>query len=204
MPKGSRSPREWNPDVILLDVMMPVMDGPATLSRLRANPMTADIPVIFMTARAQARELDRFRSIGAVGVIAKPFDPMTLAASVRRQLQPVADPLRELRASFLQRVKRDIDVLSVNRAALQDGIELPHTLDRIRHIAHGLSGAGGIYGFPELSDAAAAVEDATLAEIEGTGSDAILSGALDQLIRSARTGDHRQHERRRMPLRVST
>lgn len=185
---------EWNPDVILLDVMMPVMDGPATLLRLRANPRTVDIPVIFMTARAQARELDRFRSIGAVGVIAKPFDPMTLAASVRDYLQPVADPLKELRVSFMQRVGRDIAVLSEDRVALQDGIELPHTLDRIRRIAHGLSGAGGIYGFPEISDAAAAVEDATLAEIAGTGSDTILSGALDQLIRSARTGATRQHE----------
>jgi two-component system OmpR family response regulator len=184
---------EWCPDVILLDMMMPVIDGPATLMRLRANPVTADIPVIFMTARTQARELDHLRSVGAVGVIAKPFDPMTLAALVRRQLQPAEDPLKELRASFLQRVKRDIDALSLDRAALQNRIELPDTLDRIRHIAHGLSGAGGIYGFPEISDAAAAVEDATLAEIEGTGSDAMLSGALDELIRSASAGAHWQH-----------
>ena len=70
------------PDLILLDVMMPVMDGPKTLAHLRENPQTADIPVVFMTARAQTRELDRFKSLGA-GVICKPFDPMTLAASVR-------------------------------------------------------------------------------------------------------------------------
>src|SRR5664280_24249 len=79
---------EWQPDLILLDVMMPVMDGPATLVQLRENARTASIPVIFMTARAQTRELDRFRILGAVGVVAKPFDPMTLAASVRSYVQP--------------------------------------------------------------------------------------------------------------------
>jgi CheY-like chemotaxis protein len=68
--------------------MMPVMDGPATLKHLRENPQTAGIPVFFMTARAQTREIDHFKSLGAASVIVKPFDPMTLAASVRRQMQP--------------------------------------------------------------------------------------------------------------------
>ena len=79
---------DWSPDLILLDVMMPVMDGPATLARLRDNAQTTGIPVVFMTARAQTRELDHFRSLGAVGVIPKPFDPMTLAASVRSYMRP--------------------------------------------------------------------------------------------------------------------
>ncbi len=77
---------EWHPDVILLDVMMPVMDGPATLAHLRENPRTADIPVVFMTARVQTQDLARFKSLGAAGVITKPFDPMTLAASVRSRM----------------------------------------------------------------------------------------------------------------------
>lgn len=71
-----------SPDVILLDVMMPRMDGPATLEALRANKATALIPVIFCTAKAQRHEVEHFRSLGAVGVIAKPFDPMTLAQQV--------------------------------------------------------------------------------------------------------------------------
>lgn len=70
------------PDVILLDVMMPRMDGPATLEALRANEATALIPVIFCTAKAQRHEVEHLRSLGAVGVIAKPFDPMTLAQQV--------------------------------------------------------------------------------------------------------------------------
>lgn len=73
----------WQPDLILLDVMMPVMDGPATLGHLREDPRTAALPVVFMTARAQTREVDHFKSLGAAGVISKPFDPMGLAPAVR-------------------------------------------------------------------------------------------------------------------------
>lgn len=73
----------WRPDIILLDVMMPELDGPATLAALRVDPATAAIPVAFITARAQAREIDGFLALGAAGVIAKPFDPLTLAAEVR-------------------------------------------------------------------------------------------------------------------------
>ena len=79
---------EWRPDVILLDVMMPVMDGPSTLRHLREAPRTADIPVVFMTARAQTSEIEHFKSLGTAGVITKPFDPMKLAASVRNYVQP--------------------------------------------------------------------------------------------------------------------
>jgi CheY-like chemotaxis protein len=74
---------DWRPDLILLDVMMPIMDGPATLAELRADRRTAMIPVVFMTARAQTHEQQRFKSLGAAGVIAKPFDPMQLPAIVR-------------------------------------------------------------------------------------------------------------------------
>jgi CheY-like chemotaxis protein len=173
---------EWQPDLILLDVMMPVMDGPATLARLRGNPRTADIPVIFMTARAQAREVDRFRSLGALGIIPKPFDPMTLAASVRSYVRPAHDPLDDLRAQFLQRVEKDAAALSEDRRVLKDGNRLPGTLDRIKRIAHGLSGAGGIYGFAEISDAAAALEDAVIAELADPGHGEETDLALDGLI----------------------
>ncbi|MFO7892186.1 MAG: response regulator [Longimicrobiales bacterium] len=74
----------FQPDLILLDVMMPDMDGPDTLEALRELPETAETPVIFLTAKVQSREVQRFREIGAIGVIAKPFDPMDLAEEVRR------------------------------------------------------------------------------------------------------------------------
>jgi CheY-like chemotaxis protein len=73
----------YQPDVVLLDVMMPGMDGPAVLAELKKRPEYVDTPVVFITARAQAHELSRFLSLGAVGVITKPFDPMTLPAELR-------------------------------------------------------------------------------------------------------------------------
>ncbi len=68
------------PDLILLDVMMPQMDGPQTL--LKLQQMDAPIPVIFMTAKVQAAEVSAYKALGAIGVIAKPFDPMSLGSEV--------------------------------------------------------------------------------------------------------------------------
>jgi two-component system OmpR family response regulator len=76
--------RSQQPDVILLDVMMPEMDGPTTLSMLREDPSTAKIPVIFLTAKAQKEEVERYLSLGAAGVILKPFEVMTFADDIRR------------------------------------------------------------------------------------------------------------------------
>lgn len=74
------------PDVILLDVMMPVMDGLETLVHLRADPLTASIPVVLMTAKAATGNEAEFQGLGAIGVLAKPFDPMTLAIRLRQLL----------------------------------------------------------------------------------------------------------------------
>ena len=71
------------PDLFLLDSRMPVMDGEETWSELRKLPGMRDVPVIFMTARAQAREVDHLMEIGAIGVITKPFDPVKLVSSVQ-------------------------------------------------------------------------------------------------------------------------
>jgi two-component system, OmpR family, response regulator len=71
-------------DLILLDVMMPGMDGPDTLRALRALPETAGTPVIFMTAKVQAAEIAQFRALGALDVIAKPFDPMQVSEDILR------------------------------------------------------------------------------------------------------------------------
>lgn len=73
----------FKPDLLLLDVMMPGMDGPTTLAALRKDPSTKDTPVIFMTAKVQPSEIQNYRDLGALDVIAKPFDPMTLAEQVR-------------------------------------------------------------------------------------------------------------------------
>ena len=73
-------------DLLLLDVMMPGMDGPDTLKALRDIPATARTPVIFMTAKVQAAEVAAYKALGALEVIQKPFDPMELSAQIRRIL----------------------------------------------------------------------------------------------------------------------
>lgn len=74
---------DTTPDVILLDVMMPGMDGPTTLSQLRKMPHLSNTPAVFMTAKVQPSEIAQLKSLGALDVIAKPFDPMELADQLR-------------------------------------------------------------------------------------------------------------------------
>ncbi len=178
---------EWGPDIILLDVMMPVMDGTATLARLRENPRTASIPVVFMTARAQSRELELFRSLGAAGVIPKPFDPMTLAASVRAHIPPPVTRLGVMRHDFLQRVDGDLIALAGHWAAIEDGTDVSSSLAGIRNIAHKLAGAGGIFGFDEISDAAATLEEAVIHGCDGSGTVSEIGSALDRVAACAET-----------------
>lgn len=86
---GIETARRELPDAILLDVMMPGFDGGATLARLRSDPETAAIPVIFLTAKAMSSEVLRLRRMGAVGVLTKPFNPTTLASEVRSLLEGI-------------------------------------------------------------------------------------------------------------------
>ena len=75
--------RSSRPDLVVLDFMMPGMDGPAIVARMRDDPQLRDIPVIFMTAKAGPQDTARFRDLSAIGVIPKPFDPMALGGQVR-------------------------------------------------------------------------------------------------------------------------
>jgi len=69
--------------LIILDMMMPGMDGLETLQRIRALPALAAVPAVFMTAKAQPNEIQRYEHSGAIGVIVKPFDPVSLASEVK-------------------------------------------------------------------------------------------------------------------------
>jgi CheY-like chemotaxis protein len=77
---------EERPDVVLLDWMMPEMDGAETCVRLRSNPATADLPIIFITAKSQGFEVERGLALGARGYIIKPFDALTLGDQLRQLL----------------------------------------------------------------------------------------------------------------------
>jgi CheY-like chemotaxis protein len=156
----------WSPNLILLDVMMPNMDGPTTLAHLRQSPQTANIPVVFMTARAQPRELEHFVSLGAEGVIAKPFDPMTLAGAVRNYVNALTSGMQGRRRSFLERAREQAKALEKHKAELA-GPAADEALLRIRSIAHSLAGGGGIFGLADLSRDALELEIAVNARLEG-------------------------------------
>lgn len=84
--EGLDAARGDPPDAILLDVMMPGLDGPATFARLQELPETRDVPVILLTAKTQEADRVRFAALGVAGVFTKPFDPMALPADLGRIL----------------------------------------------------------------------------------------------------------------------
>jgi CheY-like chemotaxis protein len=170
----------WRPDLVLLDVMMADMDGPTVLARLRADKRTAPIPVVFLTARAEPGAHQRLLALGAAGVIAKPFDPVRLAAEVRRFVA-VEGPPSPAREGFLRRLKADAHALSACRLHLTQ--RQPKTaLMRINEIAHSLAGAGGLYGFAGITCASAALSDAAENNLAGRAKPIEVERALNRLL----------------------
>lgn len=80
--EGIKVAAEEKPDVIILDLLMPEMDGTATLRNLRKNPETAEIPVIFLTVKGMFSEFDDLKNLGALAVLTKPFDPTRLGSQI--------------------------------------------------------------------------------------------------------------------------
>jgi CheY-like chemotaxis protein len=168
---------EWLPDLALLDVSMPSLDGPATARRLRADRQTALIPVVFVTADIEARAW--FRDLGGIGVIAKPFDPLRLAAEVRRFV-PFDGVLAPARDGFMTRLAADARVLAACRPALARRRSAAALL-RIKALAHALAGAAGIYGFAGIGCEAAALAEAAAQRLAGRAGRAEVEYALDRL-----------------------
>ncbi len=83
---GFEYAKEQKPDAIILDVMMPEMDGPTTIQKLKQDPETASIPVIFLTAKAQKDELEHLARLGAKAIMTKPFEPMSFPQEVLQNL----------------------------------------------------------------------------------------------------------------------
>jgi CheY-like chemotaxis protein len=171
---------DWSPHAILCDVMMPVMDGPATLARLRECAQTEKIPVIFMTARAQNREIERFKALGAAGVICKPFDPMTLPSEIRRQL--CAAGIAALSVSFGQRLRSDAAELAQLRSKLADDAHDRAAIEQVKAIAHSLAGAAGVYGCGRIGNEAAMLEQAANKRLTGEESSGEVERGLDSLL----------------------
>ena len=82
-PEAIEKAPAFEPDLILLDVMMPGMDGPATLKALRNIKQFSSTPIIFMSAKVQSHEIENYKNLGALGIVAKPFDPMKLSDTIK-------------------------------------------------------------------------------------------------------------------------
>jgi CheY-like chemotaxis protein len=170
----------WQPDLIILDVLMPEMDGPAVLARLRENPETAKIPVIFITGRAPAPERERLMALGAVAVIAKPFYPVKLAETVRRHLQSIK--LASAGYNFAQRLRNDAATLATFRQKLRSGADSTFVPDEFQSIVHKLAGAAGVFNFQAVSRTAASLEDAIIEQRTGRGMPGTIEINLDALL----------------------
>jgi CheY-like chemotaxis protein len=194
---------EWRPDLILLDVMMPGLDGPATLKRMRDGALIKEIPVIFLTAKMLPQEVANFLRLGAIGVIGKPFDPLRLGddllsmwngASSSRTItatqtvpEDVTGEVASLSHSFLHRT--GVDVMRLREMAERVRAGEWSALKDVERVAHAVHGAGAMFGFPQLSAVAGAIERLAEQSASDTGpighmceaSIRLLSSSIEQL-----------------------
>jgi CheY-like chemotaxis protein len=170
----------WAPDLILCDVVMPDMDGPALLVQLRKSIGTAKMPVVFITARTDAQEIARLKSLGALGVIAKPFDPKTLADIVRGHLR--AAKLATAGYDFSERLRIDAAMLVAFRAKLRDEPNISLVPDGLQSCVHKLAGAAGVFEFKAVSHSASALEEAIIERGAGHDTPGKVEANLDALL----------------------
>ena len=193
-------------DLILVDVMMPGMDGPTTLKALRGVPQTASTPVIFMTAKVQASEIEHFRSLGALDVIPKPFDPMTLSeqigeiwrrwADAQKSVSPpqpavsqkTENALQELFRRYAEQLPESIGEIEDLWAKVASGADMA-ALKSLHRALHSIAGSGETFGFPQVGSRARAMELALAPHLGGAGlgPDEVesLSGMLENLKQAA-------------------
>ncbi|MGH6728346.1 MAG: response regulator [Pseudolabrys sp.] len=172
----------WQPDLTILDVMMPVMDGPAMLERMREDASMAKIPVIFITARCPPPERERLMSLGAVAVIAKPFYPVKLAETVRRHMLTIR--LASAGYNFSQRLRNDAASLARFRDKLRNGADSSFVPDEFQSFVHKLAGAAGIFDYQSVSTQAASLEEAIVERRAGRGTPGLVETNLDALLES--------------------
>jgi len=193
---------ELRPDLILMDVMMPGLDGPSTVDRMRTSPLLANIPVIFLTAKVMPAKIAQLLGSGAIGVICKPFDPLALCdellllwrnANARATPRAEAGQMRvaaqvsSLADAFLQRAKQEVTRL---REMLEQAARGEQSdFKEIERLAHSIHGAGAMFGFPEVSASGGAIErlvEAFAAPDAGAGDLPLLQQLLDRTAQLAR------------------
>jgi CheY-like chemotaxis protein len=173
------------PDLVLMDIMMPGLDGPSTLKQMRANAVLGRIPVIFMTAKLLPAEVAHFLQLGAIGVIGKPFDPLTLcdelfalwskagmeravSAGIEPSPQGILAKITSLCDTFLERTAGDVIRLEEIIGRIRQGDQ--SLLPEVERLAHRIHGAGHMFGFPQVSASGAAIERLAVANTPLPGS----------------------------------
>jgi two-component system, OmpR family, response regulator len=158
--------REFEPDLILLDVMMPGLDGYGVLKDMRAGGATRAIPIVFMTAQADRATMAAYEALGCLGIIAKPFDPVALPEILddcwqlhgRRRIEAHNREFEALRRAYAGELKERLDAMQAAAAALaRDGWDRAR-LESIAQMAHRIAGSSGLYRLAAVSRAALALE----------------------------------------------
>ena len=157
---------DFQPDLILLDVMMPGMDGPTTLNKLREHPATRNTPIIFVTAKVQANEVAQFKDMGAIDVIAKPFDPVILADHLRKQLELTsqgkahkkAEKFAALRQTFVADLGARLYTIDASWERIKAQSDDISAYEEMHRLVHSLVGSGMSFGFTELGTLAREIE----------------------------------------------
>ena len=164
--QGLARAEEHQPDAILLDVMMPGMDGPTTFRELRNNQATAGIPVLLLTAKVQGTDQRRFADLGVEAVLFKPFDPMTLSAQIalrwagsraliamtttgqpgRRPDAAFSQAMDGLWVRFLPEITERVAVLEAAAQAAREGALTGKQREAAQAAAHKLAGVLGTFG----------------------------------------------------------
>jgi CheY-like chemotaxis protein len=181
---------EWAPDLILCDVKMPGMDGPTILTRLRECSKTAKAAIIFMTGLTTPHEVKRLTALGAAAVIAKPFDPMTLAGMVRSKMYAIR--LEAVRNAFAERMRSDATMLEQYRKLLHDNPSSTVLPDGLEPCVHKLSGAAGVFNLETVSRAASTVETAIIDQRAGRGAIGAIEANLGALLKCIDKADQRR------------
>ncbi len=190
------------PDVVLLDVMMPGLNGPETLEAIRRRKALDAVPVIFMTARVQEAEVRAYLRMGVTAVIPKPFDPMKLAGEVgmiwnafnevreaTADHSDVSAQMAELRTRYVASLDGHVSRLEDWRVRLEGGDLAEADRLELKGVAHRLAGTGKTYGFAEISEVARLIDDRLSAAPDTPAAElSAFTGLLVAACRTAQAG----------------
>jgi len=181
------------PDLIMLDMMMPGLDGASLFDLFKKNEMLCDTPIVFMTARVQPADIARYIACGAAGIISKPFNPITLPRDIRQMWDSFQEKMSKNSSHSLDDLKqRYLKNLPVKREAIEAFIKqtgskrLPvQAFRKIEELLHNLAGSGGTYGYRAITNSARALEKMVVAtphspELQAVG--AKLLAAIDRAL----------------------